>query len=56
MEEEGVVLKICIVALGILLVAGIAYAADIDGTWTGEMDMMGQKFPVSYTFKADGNV
>ena len=37
-----------------LLVAGFAFAADIDGKWTGEIDFGGQKMPVEYTFKADG--
>jgi hypothetical protein len=39
-----------------LLAAGIACGADIDGKWEGELDMMGQTMPVSYNFKADGNV
>lgn len=39
-----------------LLAAGIACGADIDGKWEGEMDMMGQTMPISYTFKAEGNV
>jgi hypothetical protein len=39
-----------------LLVAGIACAADIDGKWEGELDMMGQTIPVSYNFNADGAV
>jgi hypothetical protein len=47
---------LCVFALVLLLTAGIAYGADIDGTWEGELDMMGQKMPVSYTFKAEGNV
>jgi hypothetical protein len=38
----------------LLLVAGMAFAADIDGKWTGEVDFGGQKMPVAYTFKADG--
>ena len=54
--EKGVIMRICVLALSLLLVAGIAYGADIDGTWTGEMDMMGQTMPISYTFKAEGNV
>lgn len=49
-------MRLCVLALSLLLVAGVAYGADIDGTWTGEMDMMGQKMPISYTFKAEGNV
>ncbi len=49
-------MRLCVFALVLLLTAGIAYAADIDGKWEGELDMMGQKMPVSYTFKAEGNV
>jgi hypothetical protein len=39
----------------ILLVAGFAFSADIDGKWTGEIEFGGQSMPVEYTFKADGN-
>ncbi|MBN2419244.1 MAG: hypothetical protein JXL81_07655 [Deltaproteobacteria bacterium] len=40
-----------------MLVAGFAYAADIDGKWNGEVAGMGGGEPmkISYTFKADGN-
>ena len=40
-----------------MLVAGMAFAADIDGTWNGEVAGMGGGEPmkISYTFKADGN-
>ena len=39
------------------LVAGVAFAAGIDGTWDGEVAGMGGGEPmkISYTFKADGN-
>lgn len=41
----------------LLLLAGMAFAADIDGTWTGEIKGPdgGPGFPISYTFKAEGN-
>ena len=45
--------KIMFVAV-MLLVAGFAFAADIDGKWTGEIEFGGQSMPVEYTFKADG--
>ena len=45
-------MRLCVLALVFLLIAGIAYGADIDGTWKGEMDMGGQTMPLSYTFKA----
>ncbi len=40
-----------------VFVAGIAFAAGIDGTWNGEIAGMGGGEPmkISYTFKADGN-
>jgi hypothetical protein len=39
-----------------VLVAGFAYAADIDGKWDGEVaGMGGEPMKISYTFKADGN-
>ena len=38
-----------------MLVAGLAFAADIDGNWEGEVQGMdGNPMKVSYTFKADG--
>lgn len=38
-----------------MLVAGAAFAADIDGKWEGKVDFGGQSMDISYTFKADGN-
>ena len=39
-----------------LFVAGVAFAADIDGNWEGEVQGMdGNPMKISYTFKADGN-
>ena len=51
-------MKYCALAVGLLLLAaGMAFAADIDGTWTGTIQGPdgGQGFPISYTFKAEGN-
>ena len=41
----------------LVFVAGMAFAADIDGNWEGEMAGMGGGEPmkINYTFKADGN-
>jgi len=39
-------------AVAVLLMAGIAIAADVDGKWTGTIP--GMDIPVAYTFKADG--
>jgi hypothetical protein len=41
-------------AIAVLLFAGFALGAEVDGKWTGNLDMGGQAIPVSYTFKADG--
>jgi hypothetical protein len=42
-------------AAGLFLVmTGMSFAADIDGTWTGSLDMGGQAMPVGFTFKAEG--
>ena len=49
-------MRLCVFVLVLSLAVGIAFGADIDGTWEGEMDMMGQTMPISYTFKAEGNV
>jgi hypothetical protein len=37
---------------GLLLLAGFAFAADIDGKWTGEI--VGQNMEIAFTFKAEG--
>jgi len=50
-------MRSCAFAAGLLLVvAGLAFGADIDGKWTGSIAGPdgGQGFPVSYTFKAEG--
>jgi hypothetical protein len=39
----------------ILFVIGVtAYAADVDGTWTGSVQGPQGEFPISFTFKAEG--
>ena len=42
-------------ALMLLLAAAPAFAADIDGKWTGSLDGPGGPLQVNYTFKADGD-
>jgi len=38
-----------------MFVAGMAFAADIDGNWEGEVQGMGgEPVKIGYTFKADG--
>jgi hypothetical protein len=38
----------------VLLVAGSALAADVDGKWSGSMNTPGGDVNVGFTFKADG--
>jgi hypothetical protein len=40
-------------AIAMLLVSA-AFAADVDGKWTGTMDTPNGAVPVGFTFKADG--
>ena len=48
-------MKNCLLVLGLILVAGMAFGAPIDGKWVGEIPGMdGAPMKVSYTFKADG--
>jgi hypothetical protein len=49
-------MKISIALMGVILVATFAFAADVDGTWTGVITVTGSEVPVTYVFKADGNV
>ena len=48
-------MKNCILVLGLILVASMAFAAPIDGKWAGEIPGMdGNAMKLSYNFKADG--
>jgi alpha-acetolactate decarboxylase len=48
-------LKNCLLVVGLILIAGMAFAAPIDGKWVGEVaGMEGAPMKISYTFKADG--
>jgi hypothetical protein len=48
-------MKIRSLAFALLLaVAAPAFAADVDGKWTGSLETPGGTFPLAYTFKADG--
>lgn len=48
-------LKNCLLVVGLMLVAAMAFAAPIDGKWVGEVPGMdGNPMKISYTFKADG--
>jgi hypothetical protein len=48
-------MKIHALVLGILLVAAPAFAATVDGKWSGSIDTPNGPVTVSFTFKADGN-
>ncbi len=50
-------MKISVLTAAFLLVATLAFGADIDGKWAGTFDsgMGGQPMNLSYDFKADGN-
>jgi hypothetical protein len=41
-------------AAGFLFVAASAFAAAVDGKWSGSVSTPGGDFPVAFTFKADG--
>ena len=48
-------MRIFVLATGLLLIAGFAFAADIDGKWTGQIaGMGGDPMTLTYTFKANG--
>jgi len=39
---------------GLLLLAGSAFAADVDGKWSGTISTPNGDFPQTFTFKANG--
>jgi hypothetical protein len=48
-------MKKFVLGMAMLLLAGLAFGADIDGKWTAEMPGMdGTPMKISYTFKANG--
>jgi opacity protein-like surface antigen len=46
--------KVFVIVVGLLLLAAPAYAADVDGKWTGTVSTPMGDLPVQYEFKADG--
>jgi hypothetical protein len=38
----------------LLVFAGLAFGADVDGKWTGTVSTPNGDFPVNFTFKAEG--
>jgi hypothetical protein len=47
-------MKLKTLALALVLAAAPAFAADIDGKWTGSIDTPGGAMTIAYTFKSDG--
>jgi hypothetical protein len=47
-------MRIRALVLGIVLIATSAYAADVDGRWSGSLSTPGGDFPIAFVFKADG--
>jgi hypothetical protein len=47
-------MRIRALALGLLLAAAPAFAADVDGKWTGSIDTPNGPVMVVFNFKADG--
>jgi hypothetical protein len=47
-------MKFRTLALALVLCTVSAFAADVDGKWSGAISTPGGDFPVSYTLKADG--
>ncbi len=47
-------MKIHALVLGLLLVAAPAFAADVDGKWTGSLDSPQGAVEIGFEFKADG--
>ena len=46
--------KVHAIVVGLLLLAAPAFAADVDGKWTGTVSTPMGDVPVQYEFKADG--
>jgi hypothetical protein len=51
-HKGGVHMKYFSLIAGVLLLAGFAFGADIDGKWAGEI--VGQNMQIAFTFKAEG--
>lgn len=49
-------MKTGLAALGMLLATTLVFAADVDGTWNGTVNVTGSDVAVAWTFKAEGNV
>jgi hypothetical protein len=47
--------QVCVLFLGIVLLTAPAFAADVDGRWTGPLETPMGEVPVRFDFKADGD-
>src|ERR1700685_941684 len=47
-------MRLRVLAAGFLFLAVSAFAAGVDGKWSGSVSTPGGDFPVAFTFKADG--
>jgi hypothetical protein len=47
-------MKLSALVLGVFLLASPAFAADVDGKWSGSIDTPNGAVTVSFTFKSDG--
>jgi opacity protein-like surface antigen len=47
-------MKLLAISVVFMLLAVSAYAADVDGKWSGSISGPQGEFPVAFTFKADG--
>jgi len=47
-------MRVRVLTLGIMLLAVPAFAADVDGRWTGPMATPMGEIPVTFVFKAEG--
>ena len=47
-------MKLKSLAVALILAAAPAFAADIDGKWTGSLDMGGNAIQIVYQFKSEG--
>jgi hypothetical protein len=50
--KGGIHVKYFSIIIGVLLVASFAFAADIDGKWSGTIT--GMDMPIEFSFKAEG--
>jgi opacity protein-like surface antigen len=53
-SEQENNMKLKALALGLLLAASPAFAADVDGNWAGSLDTPNGAVEIKFSFKADG--